>query len=157
MYTKKKTILDVETIPRVELDFMNNTHFEEIDMVKELGKHISSYLDNDSPPEIDSNRITQLLQAWLEHTIAHFERENELMQETGFPAFSIHSEEHEIALNRMKTIVQVWKENKDIELVADYVFTLWPAWFNGHVNSMDMITAKFARMNGYNEAQQKAS
>jgi hemerythrin len=149
MTTKTKTILQVETTPHVDIDFMNDTHFEEIEMVKGLGKLISSYQEKDTHTDNEIEQISQALKTWLEHTIPHFERENKLMQETGFPAFGVHSQEHERALNRMTTIIQAWEQNKDIALLADYVFSLWPNWFNDHVNSMDMMTAKFAVMNGF--------
>ena len=151
MFEVTKTVLDVETIPRVDIDFMNNTHFEEIEMVKKLGELISAYQEKD---EHDDNEITQIskgLKNWLDHTIVHFERENELMQKTGFPAYPVHSQEHEIALEKMKTMIQAWEQKQDIDLIADYIFTLWPEWFNTHVNSMDMMTAKFAKMNGFTE------
>lgn len=157
MFEANKTILDVETIPHVEIGFMNDTHFEEIEMVKGLGKLISAYQEKDTHTDDEIAQISLNLRNWLDHTIPHFQRENELMLETGFPAYAIHSEEHEIALNLMKTRVQTWEQNKDIELIADYVFTLWPAWFSAHVNSMDMMTAKFAMMHGFNEEQRKAS
>ena len=38
-----KTILMVDSIPEVALDFMNKTHFEEIEMVKALGNIVSEY------------------------------------------------------------------------------------------------------------------
>ena len=150
MFTASKTILEVDTIPQVEIDFMNTTHFEEINMVKKLGEVITLYQEGGSNTESEESSISKLLQDWLDHTVAHFERENKLMQETGFPAYTVHSDEHEIALNKMKAVTQAWQQNKDIELVSDYIFTLWPNWFNGHVNSMDMMTAKFAIMNGFN-------
>jgi len=149
--SKQKTILQSNTIPQVALDFMNNTHFEEIDLVKELGELIEQYQHGNSHGEEQVLEITQKMQAWLEHTEAHFKRENELMQETGFPAYGIHAEEHEITLNRLKAATQAWQQDHDIEVLADYVFTLWPAWFDNHVNTMDMMTAKFAVMNGYIE------
>jgi len=148
--SKPKTILEKELIPRVELDFMNNTHFEEIEMVRELGELVSILLDDNDIDQQDTiNKITQKLKTWLKHTEAHFSRENTLMEETGFPAFSIHADEHNIALNKMKDVINIWNEKQDIGLIEDYVFTLWPEWFNGHVNTMDMMTAKFAVMNGY--------
>lgn len=153
MFLATKTILDVATIPRVEIDFMNKTHFEEIEMVKNLGTLITAFQEKDTQTDNEIKQIEQGLNNWLEHTKLHFKRENELMQETGFPAFPIHSGEHEIALNKMKTVVQAWEQSNDIELVADYVFNLWPTWFNAHVNSMDMMTAKFAVMNGFNPQQ----
>ncbi len=142
-----KTILEKETIPRVELDFMNNTHFEEIEMVKELGEIISSYQDEGRYDQHDN--LSQKLNAWLDHTKAHFARENELMQETGFPAYSIHLNEHETILKQMMDVINAWQNDQDIGRVEDYVFNLWPIWFDEHVNTMDMITAKFAIMNGY--------
>jgi len=149
MFEHTKTVLDTATIPHVDIDFMNNTHFEEVEMVKKLGELISAYQEQNGQSDKEAEEISKDLHAWLDHTKPHFERENELMQETGFPAYAIHFEEHEIALEKMASVIKTWDENKDIDLISDYVFTVWPAWFNTHVNSMDMITAKFAVMNGY--------
>ena len=145
--SKPKTILETETIPRVELDFMNDTHFEEVEIVRELGEAVNSFITNDN--QQSQSIITQKLNTWLDHTIAHFERENALMKETDFLAYAIHTNEHDIALNQMKNVITAWNENQDIDLIEDYIFAIWPAWFNQHVNTMDMITAKFAVMNGY--------
>lgn len=146
---KTKIILDAETVPLVEIDFMNNTHLEELAVVNELGKHVSDYQEGKDSSEKNANKILNLLNTWLEHTIPHFENENQLMQKIGFPAYAIHSNEHEIALNRFKTVISAWVEDKDINLLSDFIFTVWPNWFNGHVTSMDMMTAKFAVMNGF--------
>ena len=139
--------LSEQDIPLVSINFMNNTHQEEAEIVNALARNITARKNGDA----DDDAITRLLDEWLQHTVAHFERENELMRETGFPAYPVHSEEHEIALQRMRTVIDAWRENQDIELVSDYVFTLWPAWFKGHVNSMDMVTAQFALNQGYSE------
>ncbi len=151
MLEATKTILDVENIPLVEVSFMNDTHFEEVGIVKNLSKLVSVYQEKNSHTDDEMTQISQALNGWSDHTILHFKRENELMQKTGFPAYSVHSEEHEIALKKMKTMIQAWKQNQDIELVAEYIFTLWPAWFHQHVNTMDMMTAKFAKINGFVE------
>lgn len=148
MTTLTKTVLDAELIPRVEMDFMNNTHVEEIKLVKELGDQIEAYQNLGAATEQDTQKITQLLEEWQQHTQAHFDRENALMLEIQFPAFPIHSNEHEIAHAKMALIVETWKRNQDIDVVAEYVFSTWPLWFDGHVNSMDMMTAKFAVMKG---------
>lgn len=147
---ESKIILDKETTPQVELDFMNNTHHEEIEMVKELGVLIIKHQSNETQDETLASVITNALKDWLLHTEAHFSRENTLMKETNFPALSIHMSEHVTAYNQMAEIVSTWIHNKDIDIVAEYVFSSWPNWFNAHVNSMDMMTAKFAIMNGYN-------
>jgi len=145
---KTKTILDPETIPLVEIDFMNDTHLEELSIANELGEQVSKYQEGDSSEET-AGKISALLDKWLEHTIPHFERENELMRQTNFPAYQVHSEEHEKGIQRFEAIISAWQENKDIDLLSDFIFTQWPNWFNLHVNSMDMMTAKFAVMNGF--------
>lgn len=151
--TISKTILEKDTIPRVDIEFMNNTHFEEVELVKEVGQLILRYQETDTHTDKETNSISRSLKAWLEHTRVHFERENELMKLTQFPAYPVHSNEHKIALERMSTYLKAWKIDPNIEVLADYVFTQWPAWFTEHVNTMDMMTAKFATMNGFNKEQ----
>jgi len=138
-------LINSQDIPLVRIDFMNRTHQEEAQFVNSLAELVQARLNG----EPTDSEISKQLGHWLQHMKAHFARENELMQETGFPVYPIHSEEHEIALSRMQTVIDAWEQNKDIELLKDYVFTLWPAWFKGHVNSMDKVTAEFALAHGY--------
>lgn len=147
--TSDKIILEASTFPRVDIDFMNNTHFDELVIVQQLGQLISTYQDNESPTEDDTQRITEAFEHWIEHSHSHFYRENALMLEVEFPMYHTHSAEHEHVLGEMTDILAGWKSNPDIDAVADYVFSSWPIWFNAHVNSMDLITAQFAVMNGY--------
>ncbi len=140
-----QALINDQDIPLVSIDFMNKTHQEEAELVNTLARLIEAQLAG----EDNQSAISQQLQAWQKHTQAHFSRENELMQQTGFPAYPVHAEEHQIALDRMQAVIDAWRQNNDIELVRDYVFTLWPAWFKGHVNSMDKVTAQFALNSGY--------
>ena len=149
-----KTTLDVSTIPRVDIDFMNNTHAEEVEMVITLSNIITVYMKSDSKTDDQKQGITQALESWLQHTKLHFEKENELMREVQFPAYLMHAGEHESTLQKMISIVNEWKSTKSIEPVADFVFTAWPSWFESHINSMDTMTAKFAVMNGYDPQSQ---
>tara|TARA_R110001606_G_scaffold361754_7_gene515446 strand:+ start:368064 stop:368540 length:477 start_codon:yes stop_codon:yes gene_type:complete len=144
-----KIILDANTFPRVDIDFMNNTHFDELVLVEKLGQLISAYQENPATSEDDTQQITQAFENWIEHSHGHFYRENALMQEVEFPMYHVHSAEHERVLADMVAIFTAWKKNHDIEAVADFIFSAWPNWFNNHVNTMDLITAQFAVMNGY--------
>jgi len=149
MTVKNKSILNAGTIPHVALDFMNNTHFEEVELVAKLGELISEVQEDENVRPDAINLLNSMLDEWLKHTQAHFLRENELMMETQFPMYTVHSGEHESVLENMQEIIQIWQSNHDIELLADYVFSTWPSWFDNHVNSMDMITAHFAVMHGF--------
>jgi len=149
MNMSTKIVLNEKTIPNVEIDFMNDTHHEEIKMVRLLGELISSYQKNDTHSKNELNQINYSLEKWLDHTSAHFSRENVLMMEINFPAYSIHSGEHEGVLLELTEIVEKWNKSNNIEILADYIFSRWPVWFDQHVNSMDMMTAKFALMHGF--------
>ena len=145
--TSSKIVLTAETIPHVALDFMNNTHFEELELVKSLGELISNFQQSEN----EQDTLALILDEWLEHTQAHFSRENKLMMDIQFPMHSVHSAEHSRVLEEMEIVVVLWKQNQDIELLSHYVFEAWPQWFEQHVNSMDMITAKFAVIHGYKQ------
>lgn len=136
-----------ENIPPVAIKFMNRTHREEVAIVNSLMGALKARLSG----EQNDSEISRQLEVWLEHTEAHFEGENELMQDTGFPAFAVHSAEHENTLDRMQTVVNEWYQNKNIERLHDYVCNQWPAWFMTHVNTMDKVTAEFALTNGFSE------
>ncbi len=147
--TLEKIVLETSTIPRVDLDFMNHTHFEEVEMVEQVGQLVKAFQDGTTHSEKQLADITAALEDWVQHTQEHFKRENTLMLDTGFPAYPTHSGEHEKVMVEMQAVANHWKENSDIDTLAEYVFSLWPEWFNAHVNSMDMMTAKFAMMQGY--------
>ena len=130
------TTPDCSTIPQVALDFMNTVHCEELTLVQS----ISGLIDADAP---DIDRISDLLKEWVTHTGQHFERENRYMQEYRFPAYPVHSQEHDAALEQIRQVQQQWDHEHDLESLRQYVQQEWPAWFNNHISTMDFITAQF--------------
>ena len=136
--------LTPDNIPLVSIDFMNHTHQEEVALVNALSEKLQIEQEDINPGE-----ISELLAQWLSHTEAHFQRENELMIEIDFPPYLVHSGEHENALNVMRSVINAWQQSGNIQQLSDYVFKQWPEWFMAHVNSMDTVTANFAKMKGY--------
>jgi hemerythrin len=135
-----------DNIPLVALDFMNQTHKEEVSLVHSLMEKINTAAD-----EPDYREISTTLTQWLAHTEAHFQRENELMLEVNFPPYLVHSGEHENALSLLRAVINTWEEKRDLLQLSDYVFNQWPEWFMAHVKSMDTVTANFARMKEFSE------
>ncbi len=129
-------LLCKQDIPLVSLDIMNQTHQEEIDIINNIYALLQQ---EDSSTE----QITDLLDQWLEHTQEHFERENRFMQQYHFPAFPIHSNEHQQTLEIMSQHLDHWKHNHDNEALKHYMAVDWLNWFKAHVASMDMVTAQF--------------
>jgi hemerythrin len=129
--------LDPERIPLVAVESMNQTHREEVALVNALSKLLEQAED------ADRKAIDQALAQWLEHTRAHFERENRLMERHGFPAYPIHAQEHAMVLAELERLQSRWQDNGELEPLRDFVCKHWPDWFNRHVSSMDTVTAQF--------------
>lgn len=81
------------------------------------------------------------------HTQAHFERENEWMIRSGFPATGEHREEH---LRVLGELVQFARrvEKGFVALGRAYVRDRLPAWFGLHAATMDSALAVHLKRTG---------
>lgn len=140
-------LLDIEDIPQVAMAFMNDVHAEETELVNALNELIERKKSGGSVDE----EIDAALSAWVDHTVEHFERENQLMQKYGFPAYTIHAEEHERALAALRLLQKNWMDSRDINVLAEHVQINWPQWFQSHISTMDMVTALFFQQSGATE------
>ncbi len=84
-----------------------------------------------------------LLDAFIEHTVAHFEQEERWMQEIAFPPIHCHTREHAGVLGVMRDVRRMVAEGKP-ELARVLTRELAP-WFENHAASMDAILAFFLR------------
>ncbi len=135
----RSAVLKPDDIPPIAVESMNQTHREEVELVNRLGDLLRAARDG----EADTTAIDEALNAWIEHTAGHFERENQLMQQYGFPPYPVHAAEHANVLAELATLRDRWTQQQDPEPLARYLFNKWPAWFDMHVRSMDMVTARF--------------
>ena len=88
---KMKNKLEIcQQLPQVALDFMNTVHCEELLLTQTLLQALAAVQGK--------ARIDALLDEWVEHSVAHFAREERLMEEYRFPPFMIHQGEHKQAL-----------------------------------------------------------
>ncbi len=83
----------------------------------------------------------------VEHTRAHFAREEAIMESTGFFATAVHRAEHQRVLSEMERVADRL-EAGDATFARQYVAEQLPAWFMQHRNTMDLVTASFARGKG---------
>lgn len=121
-------------LPEVALPFMNTIHREEMLLVKKLLIQLSQQ----ATPKI----IDRHLQAWVEHTEAHFAEEERLMAEHDFFAYPAHQTEHEQVLQELRTIQQQWLGSRNYAALQSYIGN-WRAWLEQHISSMDFVTAHF--------------
>ncbi len=128
-----------QEIPLVAVDTMNRTHQEEVALVNALARLLQKA--ESEPPDVEA--LDRALQEWIEHTRAHFERENRWMEEYGFPAYPVHAQEHATVLEQLQAVASSWRQNRETGPLVEFVFELWPQWFLHHVNTMDTVTAQF--------------
>ncbi|BAO45651.1 bacteriohemerythrin [Thiolapillus brandeum] len=137
--SEQHPVLAPADIPSIAVGSMNDTHHQEVALVNTLGALLLQARDGNPDPDA----IGRALDEWVSHTEAHFERENRLMQEHGFPPYPVHAQEHTSALDNLHRIQAGWHDRHDPDELGDYVFNTWPQWFQMHVNSMDNVTAQF--------------
>jgi hemerythrin len=125
---------DWDALPNVAMPFMNTVHSEELALVSRLLTDLETAA---APAAIDAQ-----VAAWVEHTKAHFAREERLMQQYDFFATPCHQGEHETALLQLLGVQQQWLRERDTAMLQDYI-QYWREWLQQHISSMDFVTANF--------------
>jgi len=124
-------MIDTATLPMVAYGEMNDVHLEEVILLNELEKVIDVK---------DYEATLEKLEALLEHTKAHFERENNNMRECSFPAYDMHKGEHDKVLRELDYNILEFRNRKNFEAIKSYICEETPAWLNQHIASMDVVT-----------------
>lgn len=134
-------LIDKNNLPLVAMDFMNEVHVEDVDIINSLYDSILKYeLENS---ESNFNDINTKYQKWFEHTVEHFKNEEIKMQEMSFPPYPMHKGEHDNALNTMDSVFREWIQNKDCTKLKEYFTEYLKPWLIHHIQSMDTVTASF--------------
>lgn len=94
--------------------------------------------------EAPEDQFLPLLDAFIEHTVAHFEQENRWMQEINFPPAHCHTNEHEGVLNIMRDVRRMVAEEGKKEIGRVLTRELAP-WFENHAGGMDAMLSFFLR------------
>lgn len=127
--------LNCETLPQVEMEFMNTVHCEELQLVGQLLTQLEA--------QVPVEDIDQSLNDWLVHTHEHFDREERLMDEYRFPPYPIHKMEHEQALETLLSVQKDWLDTRDADTLLNYIKQDWRNWLQQHITTMDRVTAHF--------------
>jgi len=87
------------------------------------------------------------LDAFIAHTVAHFEQETRWMESLEFPPTHCHKEEHEGVLGVMRDVRGMVAEGRfDVGRVL--MRELAP-WFTNHAATMDTMLAMFIQAKGF--------
>lgn len=134
-------LINKNDLPLVAEDFMNDVHFEDVEIINNLYEKLLTYI-NDSTKE-NKNIFIDNYQEWYDHTVAHFKGEEEKMLELNFPPYMMHKSEHERCLEQMRLILEHFIKNEDSQILKNYFEIDLINWLINHIHTMDTVTAMF--------------
>ncbi|MBI5163783.1 MAG: hemerythrin domain-containing protein [Magnetospirillum sp.] len=118
----------------VGIAFMDEDHHEAVELINAMA-------------EATGAELTALFARYLAHSEAHFAREERLMRDTGFFAFEPHHAEHERVLGEYRAVLATLEAGGEAD-VHTYLRAGLAGWLLAHRNTMDFVTAQFARGQG---------
>lgn len=134
-------LIDKKNLPLVDMEFMNETHFEDVDLINSLYSLIEKYELEANSSNFNNLKLGYL--NWVEHTEKHFETEEIQMQEKGFFAYPFHKGEHDSNLLEIKAVWSSFEATKDIKELKNYIKYDLTSWLINHIQTMDTVTARF--------------
>lgn len=120
----------------VGVEFMDDDHAEAAALINELA-------------EAAGETRVAVMRRFCDHCRAHFAREEEMMKATGFFAFGCHAGEHQRVLAELADVLSRLELGQPQD---EYFNRDLPVWLMNHRNTMDFVTAQFAREAGYQAA-----
>jgi hemerythrin len=131
--------VDRSRFVEVPLGFMNEDHAEEARLLEELGAALEHLSDGEAGVDLVLQRLALL----AVHTREHFLREETAMLVARFPAYAAHKAEHDRVLREMDAEVHRFRAGGDGDRLWRFLFEAVPAWFEEHISSMDLATARW--------------
>jgi hemerythrin len=134
--------------PERTADFMSHDHEEALRLLDRIVESLAVSTGPESPG------LRKDLRDFIEHTRAHFNREESLMQEIGFPPFPVHKQEHDLRLEELVSCLDdLDADAVSLDDVRELFMGRFLPWYRRHCATMDAATARFAEahQNGKDE------
>lgn len=130
-------------LPLVAMEFMNEVHLEEIEMLNVLNDKLIAYEVEPSPEGKED--VCNYCEKWYQHTISHFNGEEVEMQRTHFPPYIIHKNEHDNFLAVMRAEINSFNQNANPIALQKFIALDVVPWLIQHIRTMDTVTAMFLK------------
>lgn len=134
-------LINKNNLPLVAEDFMNDVHYEDVDIINDLYEKLLNYIDAETKE--NKNIVIDAYQNWYDHTVSHFKGEEDKMIELNFPPYMMHKGEHEKCLEQMRQVLDYFIKNDDKEFLKSYLELDLINWLVNHIQTMDTVTAMF--------------
>ncbi|WAR46855.1 bacteriohemerythrin [Methylomonas rapida] len=111
------------------------------DLVDSQHQHIFK-LANETVSVSDDADITRLLMLFYQHVREHFQAEERLMKQAGYPRYQEHVEEHNLMLDRLNEIsLNVQKRQWNPDDIKMFV----RRWISVHIVQEDMRVGEYLK------------
>jgi len=111
------------------------------DLVDSQHQHIFK-LANETVSVSDDADITRLLMLFYQHVREHFQAEERLMKQAGYPRYQEHVEEHNLMLDRLNEIsLNVQKRQWNPDDIKKFV----QRWISVHIVQEDMRVGEYLK------------
>jgi hemerythrin-like metal-binding protein len=119
----------------LDLDFMDNTHREFVDLLA-------------ATELADDETVVERFSTLIDHTVDHFGREDQWMQDTQFSSGNCHTSEHDVILKVMREGLRRGRDDGNLAMVRQLAHELG-IWFAQHAQTMDAALAQHLQRVGY--------
>lgn len=108
--------------------------------------HLINNLQTAAHYQTDASFVKEALNELVDYTKTHFQREEALMEENGYPEFAAHKQEHQTMIAKVDELIRHFEQAQD-ETVEDAVQFL-KNWLVKHINGSDQAYSGFLREKG---------
>ena len=96
-----------------------------------------NHVDDANRSGDDQHAIGRLLKVLLDVAEAHFQREEKIMLQNGYPDLEAHVDEHRIIIEDVQALYAAYNETQSSEISHEIAKTLC-AWLEEHILETDM-------------------
>jgi len=131
-------LLYAESVEYLDVEEMQETHEEEIQILNEVDKLAIQY-------SMDKSKLSELeakVKEYLAHVKVHFANEERLMKKYDFPSYEMHKIAHDMFLMDIDITIKQWEKFGNIDKVINFIRKS-PEWIVLHINTVDAPTASY--------------
>jgi hemerythrin len=125
----------LENLETLAFEEMNTIHTEEFVLVNSIFDELLKRKD------LDNSKLESQLKEFILHLREHFQYEEEIMKEVNCPIYECHQEEHLLTLKSVVKVFSEFAREKNPETLISYFAYDFKPWLEGHINSVDKVTA----------------
>jgi hemerythrin-like metal-binding protein len=94
------------------------------------------------------DRLEELFAFLSEYVLEHFEAEERIMRERGYPRLAEHMQEHVQFRRRLSSLVPQWNAEGESQAVLTALMGFLDGWLTQHVSGSDQEIGTFLRGRG---------